>query len=109
MKLNRKERTMSVYIIVSYDIKDPKVFENYVPRVRPLLQKHGGEVLVSDREAKALEGQSRGVNVVLEFESEEAAMGFYNDPEYGPVKKVRLDSTENGTAILAKQFVMPSE
>jgi uncharacterized protein (DUF1330 family) len=109
MNLNRKERAMSVYIIVSYDIKDPKVFENYVPGVRPLLQKHGAEILVSDREAKTLEGQGRGVNVVLKFESEEAAMGFYNDPDYGPVKKIRQDSTENGTVILAKQFVPPSE
>jgi uncharacterized protein (DUF1330 family) len=49
------------------------------------------------------------VNVVLKFESEEAAMNWYNDPDYAPVKKIRLDSTENGTAILAKQFVMPSE
>lgn len=100
---------MSVYIIVSYDIKDPKVFEDYVPGVRPLLQKHGAEILVSDREAKTLEGRGRGVNVVLKFESEEAAMGFYNDPNYGPVKKIRQDSTENGTVILAKQFVPPSE
>jgi uncharacterized protein (DUF1330 family) len=46
--------------MVSYDIKDRKVFENYVPGVRPLLAKHGGEVLVSDYEAKTLEGQSRG-------------------------------------------------
>jgi len=100
---------MSVYVIASYDIEDPEVYEGYVPGVRPLLQKHGGEVLVADYEGKTIEGQGRGVNVVLKFESEAAAMNWYNDPDYGLVKKIRLDSTTNGTLILAKQFVPPSE
>jgi uncharacterized protein (DUF1330 family) len=100
---------MSVYVIVSYDIEDPKQFEPYIPGVMPLLQKHGAEILVADFEAKTIEGQGRGVNVVLKFESEAAAMSWYDDPAYTPVKKIRLDSTANGTAVLAKQFVLPSE
>ena len=60
-------------------------------------------------EATTIEGKGRGVNVVLKFESEAAAMKWYNDPDYEPVKKIRLDSTTNGTAVLAKQFVPPSE
>ena len=99
---------MSVYVIVSYDIADPKLFETYFPGVVPLLQKHGAEILVVDSEAKTLEGESRGVNVIVRFESEEAAMNWYNDPDYVPVKKIRTDSTENGTLALAKQFVPPS-
>ena len=99
---------MSVYVIVSYDIADPKAYESYVPGVLPLLQKHGAEILVADFEAKAIEGEKRGVYVVLRFESEEAAMNWYNDPDYEPVKKIRLDSTANGTAVLSPQFVMPS-
>ncbi len=100
---------MSVYVIVRYDIEDPEGYEGYVSGVRPLLQKYSAEILVADYEAKTIEGQGRGVNVVLKFESEAAAMNWYNDPDYGPVKKIRLDSTKNGTVILAKQFVPPSE
>ncbi len=100
---------MSVYVIASYDIEDLEVYEGYVPGVRALLQKQGAEILVADHEAKTIEGQGRGVNVVLKFESEAAAMNWYNDPDYGPVKKIRLDSTTNGTLILAKQFVPQSE
>lgn len=99
---------MSVYFIVSYDVKDPEIYKDYVPGVVPLLQKHGAEILVADSDAQQLEGAARGVNVVIRFASEEAAMGFYNDPAYVPVKQIRLDSTVNGTAILAKQFVPPS-
>jgi uncharacterized protein (DUF1330 family) len=100
---------MSVYIIASYDIEDPEAYEGYVPGVVPLLGKHGAEILVADYEAKTIEGQSRGVHVVLKFESEEAALNWYNDPDYAPVKKIRLDATQNGTLIMAKQFVPPSE
>ncbi len=100
---------MAVYFIVSYDIDDSEGYKAYVPGVVPLLQKHNAEVLVADYEAKTIEGQGRGVNVVIRFESEEAAMNWYNDPDYGPVKQIRLDATANGTVVLAKHFVPPSQ
>ena len=98
---------MSVYVIARYDIAAPKEYEGYVPGVLPLLQKHGAEILVADYEAKGLEGRPSGVNVVLKFESEEAARNWYDDPAYGPVKQIRLNATKNGVVVLAKQFVMP--
>ena len=99
---------MSAYLIASYDIVDPKGYEGYVPAVLPLLMKHGAEVLVADYEANALEGGAHGVNVVLKFDSEEAALNFYNDPDYVPVRQIRLDSTKNGSIVMTKQFEMPS-
>ncbi len=98
---------MPAYVIVSYDIVDRRAFEPYVPGVMPLLRKHGGEVLVGDFQADALEGRAAGVNVVLRFDSEEAVRNWYNDPEYQPVKQIRLNSTKNTVAVLAKAFVMP--
>ncbi len=100
---------MAAYLIVSYDITDPEKFEPYVPGVLPLLQKHGAEILVGDFGATALEGECPGVNVVIRFDSEENARAFYNDPEYQPVRQIRLDSTENGTVVLAQEFELPSE
>ena len=100
---------MAVYFIVSYDIEDTQAYEAYVPGVLPLLKKHKAEVLVADYQAKPIEGQEREVNVVIRFESEETAMDWYNDPAYGPVKKIRFDTTSNGTAVLAKEFIPPTE
>ena len=94
---------MAAYILVTYDIVDPKAFEPYVPGVIPLLQKHGAEVLVADIDAKTLEGTARGVNVVLKFPSEEAALAFYNDPAYAPVRKIRRDSCKDNYVVLAKE------
>jgi uncharacterized protein (DUF1330 family) len=98
---------VSAYILVSYDIVDPNGYHGYVPGVVPLLQKHGAEILVAEYDARPLEGDKRGVYVVLRFESEEAALAWYNDPAYEPVKKIRLGSCANGTLVLADQFVPP--
>jgi uncharacterized protein (DUF1330 family) len=99
---------VSAYIIATYDIADANGYEGYVPGVVPLLQKHGAEILVADYDFRALEGEKRSVCVVLRFTSEEAALAWYDDPAYQPVKKIRLDSCRNGNLFLAKQFVPPS-
>jgi uncharacterized protein (DUF1330 family) len=96
---------MPAYVLAVYDIVDYKGYEPYVPAVIPLLQKYGAEVLVADYAPTLLEGSPRGVVVVLRFDSEEAARSWYNDPAYEPVRKIRLDSTGNGFACLAKPFV----
>ena len=98
---------MSAYVIVSYDIVDAGGYEPYVPAVMPLLQKHGAEVVVADFEARPLEGEKRHVYVVLKFPSEEAALAWYGDSEYEPVRKIRLDSCSNGNMVVAKEFVPP--
>jgi len=99
---------VSAYIIASYDIADAKGYEGYVPGVVPLLQKHGAEILVASYDAQALEGDRRDVYLVLKFASEAAALAWYNDPAYTPVKKIRLDASANGNLALAKEFVPPS-
>ena len=99
---------MAVYVIGGYDISDPKGYEGYVPAVVQLLEKHGAEILAADFESETLEGDARKVNVVLKFDSEEAARNWYNDPDYGPVKQIRLNSTKNGSIVLAKEFKAPS-
>jgi uncharacterized protein (DUF1330 family) len=99
---------MAAFVVVTYDITDPKGYEAYVPGVLPLLEKHGAEILVADYSAEALEGKAPGVTVVLKFPSEQAARNWFNDPAYIPVKQVRHTSATNNLMLLSKQFVMPS-
>lgn len=96
-----------VYFVASYDVVDAEAYADYPAMAVSPLMAHGGEVLAADYEAQALEGEKREVTVVLKFPSEEAAMNWYNDPDYEPAKKLRLRATTNGTAVLAKAFVMP--
>jgi uncharacterized protein (DUF1330 family) len=94
-------------MIASFDISDEKEYEGYVPGMMPFLLKYDPQILVADYAAKALEGESRRVNVVIRFASEEKLMAFYNDPEYKPFKEMRLRSTTNGTLLVAKEFTLP--
>jgi uncharacterized protein (DUF1330 family) len=98
---------MSAYFVVTYDITDPAGYEPYVPGVIPLLQKHGAEILVADYESQVMEGDKRNVVVVLKFENEDKAKAWYNDPDYEPLKKLRLSVSDNSSAFLTKQFVPP--
>ena len=97
----------AAYVIGSYDISDPQGYEGYVPGVLERLQAHGAEVIVADFDAEALEGDRRGVYVVLKFESEESARRWYEDPVYEPIKQKRIRSSKNGSIILTKGFVPP--
>lgn len=101
---------MAVYYIASYDITDPETFYGkYAPNVGPLLQRHGGEVLVISADSRPIEGSPCSVSVVLKFDTEAAALDWYNDPDYAPLKNLRHQSTTNSTAVLAKQSAGPSQ
>jgi uncharacterized protein (DUF1330 family) len=95
---------MAVYYINSYDIIDVEEFQKYPPKVFPLLMKYGAEVIALDTEAICLEGTARKMNAIIKFPSEEAALKCYNDPEYQPIKQIRINSTKNCTILLAKEF-----
>lgn len=98
---------MSAYVLASYDIDDADGYQAYISGVIPLLGKHKAELLTAEHDARKLEGEKRGTYILLKFESEEAALAWYEDPAYAPVKKLRLDATSNGSMVIAKQFVPP--
>jgi uncharacterized protein (DUF1330 family) len=99
---------MAVYYINTYDIIDPEKFKAYGPGVRPILARYGAEVLAMDLEAIVLEGSARKMNAIIKFPSEESAIECYNDPEYQPIKAIRLASVANCSMILVKEFIRPA-
>lgn len=98
---------MSAYITVNLDITDRKMYDEYVAAVIPLLNKHGAEIVAADYDAKTLEGSTRDVCVILRFESQAAAIGWYADPDYEPLKKMRFAATDNATLMLGEGFEPP--
>ena len=97
---------MPVYYIISYDITDADDFATYGAKVIPYILKYGGEVLASDIEGIAIEGEPKKMNAIIKFPSEEIALRCYNDPEYLPIKAIRIRSTTNRTMVLVKAFSM---
>jgi uncharacterized protein (DUF1330 family) len=95
---------MSVYYIGAYDIIDLESFKRYPPLVAALLPKYGGEVLASDANGLAIEGQPRKMNAIVKFPSKEAVLGFYNDPGYQEAKRIRQQSATNITMVIVEEF-----
>jgi uncharacterized protein (DUF1330 family) len=99
---------VSVYIIFRFDVTDLDKLRGYGAAVQPLLKKHQAEILVIDLEGKILEGDSQSATVLLRFASNDLATAFYDDPEYAPLKRVRLEATANASAILCKGVAPPA-
>jgi uncharacterized protein (DUF1330 family) len=100
---------MSAYCIFAQTVTDLEKFgQEYVARVMPFLAKYRAEVLVADLHAKPLQGDPPKGIVVLRFPSEQAIEDFLGDPDYQPIKKVRLSLTTNATVVMAPEFKMPA-
>ncbi len=99
---------MAAYFILTHTITDLEKYRaEYIPKVRPFLAKYNGEVIVSSSDAEPLQGKPADGVVVVRFPTEQAARDFVNDPEYKPVKELRVALTTNANAVLAPEFQMP--
>jgi uncharacterized protein (DUF1330 family) len=77
------------YCIVRADIHSPEAYAQYAKAATEAIKKHGGRPLVRGGAYEAMEGQARARNVVLEFDSVEAARAFYLSEEYQNARKMR--------------------
>ena len=99
---------MAAYLVLMQEVDDVDRYRSeYVPGVRPLLQKHGAQVLVAGFDAEVAEGEPPNSTVVIRFADAEAVWGFLHDPEYQPVKEIRLSTTSRAQMVVAPEFAPP--
>jgi uncharacterized protein (DUF1330 family) len=85
---------MAAYAIVQFDITDRGWVREYLKTTGAIIARHGGRYLARGSEHKMLEGDVRPeVLVLLEFPTMEALDGFYEDPEYVPLRDRRIAGT----------------
>lgn len=77
------------YIVVRVDILDPEAYAKYAAAATKAIAEHGGKALARGGRYEALEGQARARNVVLEFDSYEAARRYYFSEQYQAARKLR--------------------
>lgn len=70
------------YIVARLTVSDPEAYKAYVAAASIAMKKFGAKVLARGGRHEALEGQARPRNVILEFESFDAALQYYRSPEY---------------------------
>ncbi len=85
---------MAAYIIGRIEITNPEAYKEYVAKVPATVQRHGGRYLVRGGASEVLEGSMPDRRTVcLEFADREAALGWYNSPEYAPLRQLRTSAS----------------
>jgi uncharacterized protein (DUF1330 family) len=77
------------YIIARVDVNNPDAYALYAAAATEAIKKHGGRTLARGGRHEALEGQARARNVVIEFESYDAARAYYFSVDYQAAKAKR--------------------
>ena len=92
---------MSGYVIANINVKNPDAYKEYVGKVKPTVEKFGGEYLVRNGEFKVIDGEWKHPRtVVIKFPTYKKAWEWDNSEEYKPIKPIRLaNSVANGIII----------
>jgi uncharacterized protein (DUF1330 family) len=91
---------MPAYIVVNATITDQALLDEYVAAAGATLGNHQIKVHVANNESTILEGEAGERIVVLEFPSRDAAMAWYQSPEYQAIIDKRLNSTKGFLALV---------
>jgi uncharacterized protein (DUF1330 family) len=77
------------YIVSRVDILDPEKYREYAAAATKVIADHGGKALARGGKHEALEGAARARNVVLEFESFDAARRYFHSDAYQAARALR--------------------
>jgi len=81
-------------VITRVDITNPEGYSRYAAAATKAIAEHGGKPLARGGRYETLEGKARGRNVVLEFESYEAARRYFHSEQYQAARKLREGAAE---------------
>ena len=92
---------MSGYVIANIDVKNPEAYKEYIDKVKPIVEKFGGEYLVRNGEYKVIDGEWKYPRtVIIKFPTYEKALEWYSSEEYKPVKPIRLMNSVGNMIII---------
>ena len=89
------------FVIFNIDVTNPEDYNEYITKVKQIVEKFGGEYVVRGGTNQVVEGNWQySRTIVLKFPSYEKALEWYNSEEYQPIKQIRLDNAiSNGIII----------
>ncbi len=80
---------MSYYLVFNHDVTD-KIWSGVVPT----LIQYGAKIFVNSQTQNDIEGNSDHSLLVMEFESEQKAIRWYDSPEIQTIVNSRIDAAE---------------
>jgi uncharacterized protein (DUF1330 family) len=82
------------YVVTRADITNPEAYARYAAAATKVIAAHGGRPLARGGRWEALEGKARARNVVLEFDSYDAARAYFYSAEYQAARAIRAGAAE---------------
>jgi uncharacterized protein (DUF1330 family) len=82
------------YVVSRVDVKDPEAYARYIAAGSKAIAAHGGRPLARGGRHEALEGKARARNVVIEFDSYDAARAYFYSVEYQAARALREGAAE---------------
>ena len=87
---------MVAYVIAQITVTDPDTFQEYMDRAPATISQYGGRHIARGAKTKTLQGEDNTTrNGLIQFESMEDAIAWFNSPEYQEIKKIRDRSAES--------------
>ena len=97
---------MATYLIININIPDKNdrgLYDEYIARVRPVVESHGGQYIVRSDQVAPFAGTWQPDRViVIRFDDREQLDKCFSSPEYLAVKTLRESSVET-TAFIVEQ------
>lgn len=86
---------MTAYVVSRVTFHDPEAMSHYIEEAPRTVQAFGGRYLVRGGRVRSLEGRwAHDRMVVVEFESSQAALAWYESPDYRPLRDLRQSAAD---------------
>ena len=84
---------MAAYVVVNIEITDPDRYAEYIKAAPPSIARFGGRYIVRAGRTRTLEGTFQPKRfVMLEFDTYEQAIAWWESDDYAPAKAMRQAS-----------------
>ena len=94
---------MSAYWVARARINDPVQYKKYTDPIAPVINEHGGRILVRGGRYEILEGTKKFErHAVIEFPSMEAVLACYNSKEYQAARQFRLGGVGENELVIVE-------
>jgi uncharacterized protein (DUF1330 family) len=90
------------YVYAEIQVTDPAAYERYRPLAAASIAAFGGRYVVRRGDPQVLEGgKDVRLVVILEFDSRERAMEWYNSAQYQAAKAIRVSAANTHVVLLS--------
>ncbi len=81
---------MAAYVIIDIEVTDRESLQAYQAQAGSIMERYGGKFIARGGAFEVVEGDWQPHRLsIMEFESAEKAMDFYNSPEYAAIRPIR--------------------